>query len=553
MTANSNEAPTFGYIDHTVTEDTITVFWDQPEPRPADPVYIVMLDDVRIASTRHTHWMFDHLEADHPYQVRIELDDGDRGNSDGGSDSIPGIKGRRTADGATQPADHATSHATNHATGHTASHTAADIADTGIRPQSAASFAVETRTLPRKSVIDVTKPPYNAVGDGTTLNTAAIQHAIDDCGPDQAVLVPAGTFLTGALFLHDDMELRVAEGATLQGSADPKDYEPLIRSRFEGIERDCYASLLNIGTLDHTAGPNCHNIILRGGGTIYGGGSALAKAQTRAGRERLADYIERMKDRADEFERGTETIASRMRGRLVNVSNGENILMENLTLGYAAAWNIHFIYSKRIVTHRCHIDSMGVWNGDGWDPDSSEDCAIFDCDFTTGDDMVAIKSGKNPEGNVINRPTRNIRVFDCRADGGHGIAIGSEMSGGVEHVRIWDCDMGKSKQGLEIKASVKRGGYVRDVTLSNCIASRVLVHNEDSYNQDGEAAPTVPYYENIHFEHIRILGRHFRRTHWEPCPPIEINGFDDEGRTLRNITFDQVSVDGTYAPSSTAQ
>lgn len=69
-----------------------------------------------------------------------------------------------------------------------------------------------------------------------------------------------------------------------------------------------------------------------------------------------------------------------------------------------------------------------MWNGDGWDPNSSTNCTIFACEFCTGDDAVAIKSGKNPEGNIINRPTKHIRVFDCHSGFGHGICIGSEMS-----------------------------------------------------------------------------------------------------------------------------
>ena len=93
----------------------------------------------------------------------------------------------------------------------------------------------------------------------------------------------------------------------------------------------------------------------------------------------------------------------------------------------------------------------------------------------TGDDAVAIKSGKNPEGNEINRPCAHIRVFDCRSDCGHGICIGSEMSGGVEDVQIWDCDLANSLSGIEIKATPKRGGYVRGVTVRDCITPRVML------------------------------------------------------------------------------
>ena len=136
---------------------------------------------------------------------------------------------------------------------------------------------ITVHTFNRSVVIDITKAPYNAVGDGKTLNTKAIQSAIDDCPKDGCVMIPSGTFMTGALRLHSNMELYLAKGAILQGTANPEDYLPRIWSRFEGTEMECYSSLLNLGTLDHTAGPNCENVILRGKGTITSGGKLLAE------------------------------------------------------------------------------------------------------------------------------------------------------------------------------------------------------------------------------------------------------------------------------------
>ncbi|MBT1179577.1 hypothetical protein [Bifidobacterium vespertilionis] len=96
-------------------------------------------------------------------------------------------------------------------------------------------------------MIDVTAAPYHAIGDGRTLNTDAIQRALDDCGQDEAVLIPAGVFLTGALRMRSHSELVLAEDAILQGSADPRDYEPRVKARFEGLEMECYASLITVG------------------------------------------------------------------------------------------------------------------------------------------------------------------------------------------------------------------------------------------------------------------------------------------------------------------
>lgn len=109
--------------------------------------------------------------------------------------------------------------------------------------------------------LDVTKAPYNAVGNGKAMDTQAIQKAVDDCNMGDVVYLPAGIYRTGALRLHSNMELYLEEGATLQGTDNPEDYLPRIWSRFEGIEMACYSSLLNMGELDHKSGANCENIL----------------------------------------------------------------------------------------------------------------------------------------------------------------------------------------------------------------------------------------------------------------------------------------------------
>lgn len=108
---------------------------------------------------------------------------------------------------------------------------------------------ITVHTFNRSVVIDITKTPYNAVGNGKTLNTKAIQSAIDDCPKDGCVMIPSGTFMTGALRLHSDMNCIYAKGAVLQGTSNPEDYLPRISSRFEGTEMECYSSLLNLAYL----------------------------------------------------------------------------------------------------------------------------------------------------------------------------------------------------------------------------------------------------------------------------------------------------------------
>lgn len=396
-------------------------------------------------------------------------------------------------------------------------------------------------TLPKPvRRIDVTAAPYFAKGDGTTKNTTALQAALDACGAGECVYFPAGVYLTGALRLHSNMELYLDQGAVLKGSESPEDYLPRIPSRFEGVEMECYQSLLNMGELDHTAGANCHNVVIHGKGTIQGGGFKLASATIESERARLKAYLEANAELVATCE-NSDTIPGRVRGRLINMSNCENIRISGLTLADGASWNVHFIYSHNILTNHCTFRSTGIWNGDGWDPDSSENCTIFDCLFYTGDDSVAIKSGKNPEGNAIDRPSRHIRIFDCRCAFGHGLCMGSEMSGGIEDVKIWDCDLENSMVGIEIKGTSKRGGYVRDISVRDCVVPCLMAHAVP-YNNDGVPASEPPRFENLRYERVRVTGKSLVKE-WTACRPLEFIGFDEK-HPVENVLFKGVEITG---------
>lgn len=398
------------------------------------------------------------------------------------------------------------------------------------------------QTENERPVIDVTKAPYFAKGDGETMDRAAIQRAIDDCPAGGTVLLPEGIYRTGALTLKSDMELCLAEGAVLQGTDDPRDYEPRIMSRFEGTEGMAYQSLINIGVLNRAAGRPTKNVRIRGLGTIAGGGFSLMMNTIEREKALMAERNE-----ANTFgSYGVETentVPGRVRGRLINISCAENVRITGVTLRDGPAWNVHMIYSAHVTTDHITLISKHIWNGDGWDPDSSTDCALFASDFYTGDDAVAIKSGKNPEGNKIALPTERIRVFDCRVHYGHGFAIGSEMSGGVRDVKYWDCDLSGSFCGLEVKATRKRGGYVRDVSFRDCVAPRVQVHTVD-YNDDGEGAATLPVLSGFHFENITLTGlaKNEETEEFEECLPVLLAGFPEEGHHLTDITFKNITL-----------
>lgn len=392
------------------------------------------------------------------------------------------------------------------------------------------SVPVQIRTKKKRRRLDVTEAPYWAKGDGKTKNTRAIQKAIEDCGPEEEVYIPQGVFLTGALPLHSHMAVYLETGAVLQGTSDPEDYLPKRISRFEGIERECYQSLLNLGRLDHTGGCSQRDVLLYGKGAVLGGGKELAERIIETERKERQEKGKEPEEENSRYE-CADTIPGRARGRLIQLCNCENIRITGLTLGKSPSWNVHMIYSKRILTDQCRFYSEGIWNGDGWDPDSSSECCIFACRFRTGDDAIAVKSGKNPEGNRIARACRDISIFGCTVEEGHGFAVGSEISGGIHGVCIWDCDLRNARYGIEIKGTGKRGAYVKDIQVQNCRVSGLHVH-EVNYNDDGEAAPNPPVFSGFSFKNLVIAG--------DGEPTLELIGFPQKGYSLRNVCLEGI-------------
>ena len=477
-------------MNKLVFEDSIILYWDKEWELPDGIEYFIELDANLVGKTIKTHYSIENLQSDKEYKIAVYRTD---------------ENGNKTF-----------------------------------------LFNQEICTLNAKNKLDVTKPPYNAVGDGVTLNTKAIQQAVNDCTENDCVYIPEGTYLTGALTLHSDMELYIEQSATLQGSVEVEDYAPKVKTRFEGQEMECYRSLINMGNIDRNGGYNCQNVIVRGKGKIIGGGRPLALNILEVEKARLKEFMEANKEFVATCE-NVNTLPGRARGRLINMCNCNNVVLCGLEMGMGASWNIHFVYSKNIVTCGCKIFSHDgdehVWNGDGWDPDSSEDCTVFDTLFDTFDDGIAIKSGKNPEGNIINKPTKNIRIFDCR--GGHAVAIGSELSGGVENVYVWDCDYPDSFYGLSVKTAFPRGGYVKNVVMRNCKLTGLGIRTKYGTNLDGQGAGTLTKIENITMENISIYGeKHNRVIYPEDYKiPIYLDGFDGEGNEIKNVTIKNVKIE----------
>lgn len=471
-----------------VFDDEITVYWNRMDSCGENDAYIVYLNGEVVAEIQKTHFEFLNLKAETEYTVKVEFKKNDK------------------------------------------------ITFVGE----------ESYTTKKKSVrIDVTKAPYEAKGDGVTLNTEALQKAIDDCKEGDAVYFPEGVFLTGALNLHSNTEIIIEKNAVLKGVEHCEEYLPFINSRSEGLNMMCFRSLLNIGELDENAGYNCENVIIRGGGSIIGGGKPLHDEMLEYGYVVKKEYIDSLGEEIKTFERGAETIAGRLRGRLVNISNTQNVIFSNIHFAKGPYWNIHFIYSDTVITKSCKIESVRIHNGDGWNPDSSTNCVCFNTEFDCGDNCVAIKSGRNPDGNKINRPTENISVFDCRVISGGGFAIGSEMSGGVRDVTMWNIDCEHGMVGFQFKTTRKRGGYMKQVKVYDSIVPCFNIKTALTYNNDGESANTLCRVEDFLCENCVITGKRCDRINDEGAPQyketvvpaIAILGFNDRTDLIDNIVI----------------
>ena len=328
-----------------------------------------------------------------------------------------------------------------------------DYTITGLQPDTEyvievqsemAAESIKAKTRKLTKVLDVTE--FGAVDDGKTLNTEAIQLAIDACPENGIVKIPAGTFLSGAIFLKSDMTLMLDEGAVLLGSPHTKDY-PVKDYFFEGRSEKCYASLINGSNYD---GSRMKNIAIVGKGKIDANGSKLMK-------EELA-----------------ENLGSR--GRAICIFETDNLYLYGITVKQSPAWCVHSIYCDGVTMNQIHVRTKtdedgtryeGIYNGDGIDPDSCQNVYIIHSVVASQDDCIAVKSGRDEEGRRIGVPSENIRITNCRFLSGFGVAMGSEMSGGVRNVLVQDCEFIDTFSLASVKNRRGRGSVIENVVYED--------------------------------------------------------------------------------------
>lgn len=447
---------------------------------------------------------------------------------------------------------------------------------------------VEVKTKPEPTeIIDITQEPYNAKGDGLHTDTYAIQKAIDDCTDGGMVYVPKGFYYSGALFLKSNITFKV-DGVII-GSVRPNDY-PDIVTRWEGwrkiyqtvesgwenytdsvpacdTNRYANSSLINAGVyFEGEAGKsspyNVSNISVIGTGEINANGFTLA-------------YYEGPNTNETSIGTMSPTVKTLIddpttRGRTVTLHNAQNVYFEGITTSFSPGWCVHPIYCDSVTfdgmnvitkANNTHKDGAGksqsnqILNGDGIDPESCSRVNIIDVWFCTGDDNIAMKSGRNKEGNELDKPNSYIRVTDTVAqDCKGGYCIGSEMAAGAHDVMFQNISTKGylNLPGLWIKAPKARGGIIEDIIFRDCDingASRAvsfeLAYDDGNGFTNVNPASDIPYVRNILLDNVYGTNRnglYLAGDSARKITGIKLRGINLTGgkNTVKNCEYEEI-------------
>ena len=382
---------------------------------------------------------------------------------------------------------------------------------------------------------------FGAVEGGEADSSVAIRRAIvaaHESGGGR-VVVPEGTFFTGPVHLLSNVNLHLREGARLLFSTALEDYLPAVYSRWEGVE--CY----NLSPLVYAYGQR--NIALTGKGILDGQASDdnwwIYKGKTEHGwkpglplQKPARDRLFAMGEAGVPVEERQFGVEDYLRPSFVQFYKCENILIEGVTIERSPMWEIHPVLSRNITVRGVTVISHGP-NNDGCNPESCQDVLIENCLFDTGDDCIAIKSGRNNDGRRVNVPSQNIIIRHCRMKEGHGgVVLGSEISGGVRNVFVEDCEMDSPHldRALRIKTNSVRGGLIENIYVRNIRVGQVgdAVIKVNFLYEEGDVGDFMPVVRNIVVENLSSAkSKYALFIQGYPHSPV---------RDIQGLRFDQV-------------
>jgi polygalacturonase len=315
---------------------------------------------------------------------------------------------------------------------------------------------------------------YGAKGDSLTLNTKAIQAAIDACAAagGGVVTFDTGQYVSGSIFLKKNVTLQLDKGVTIVGSNKLADY-PDMPSRIAGIEMVWPAALINVIDQDKVA--------ITGEGVVDGRGKpfwdsywTMRKDYDKRGLRWIVDY-------------------DCKRPRTLLISNSTNITVKGITLKRAGFWTVQVLYSQFVTVKGIIIRNNEGGHGpstDGVDIDSSSDILVEDSDIDCNDDNFCMKAGRDADGLRVNRPCERVVIRNCIARAGGGLfTCGSETSGSIRNIWVENITAYGTKVGIRVKSAITRGGVVENVYVNNVEMKGVIVPIEVTTNWN----PTYSY------------------------------------------------------------
>ncbi|HEX4350942.1 MAG TPA: glycoside hydrolase family 28 protein [Verrucomicrobiae bacterium] len=372
---------------------------------------------------------------------------------------------------------------------------------------------------------------YGAVADGQTDCTVAIAKAIDACvaAGGGHVVVPAGEFFTGPIHLQNNVDLHLAESnSVLKFSTDPKAYLPAVFTRFEGTE--CYNLSPLVYALDRK------NIAVTGEGVLDGQADDTNWMAWKHDAQRAK--LVKMADANVPVEQRQFGEADHLRPSFIEFNRCANILIEGVRIRRSPMWEIHPLLCTNVTVRGVDIMSHGA-NNDGCDPESCRDVLIEKCLFDTGDDCIAIKSGRNNDGRRVGVPVVNLVIRNCTMRDGHaGTAIGSEISGSCSNVFVENCDMSSPNlvYVMRLKSNAVRGGVLQNIFMRNINVGLVKdsVLQIDFVYEEGAKGDFPPVARNIVMSNITVAQTP-RVLDVRSFPAAEISGVRIYDSTFKQI------------------
>lgn len=341
---------------------------------------------------------------------------------------------------------------------------------------------------------------YGAVADGTKLNSTAINAAITACSQAGGgkVIVPAGTFLTGAIKLKSNVNLYLSKGATLKFSINPADYLPVVLTRFEGVECYNYSPFIYAYQQE--------NIAITGSGTLDGNADIGPWLDWKYDGDGDRTSLFAMGQAGTAVSERIFGSGYKIRPVFIQPHSCKNILIDSISIKNSPMWEINPVLCENITVSHANISSHGV-NNDGCNPECCKDVWIHHCVFDTGDDCIAIKSGRNNDGRRVNVPSQNIVIQNCTMLDGHGgVVLGSEISGSVRNVFAENCTMSSPnlERALRVKTNSVRGGTIENIHLRNIQVGQVsLAYIEVNMNyEEGDVGSFTPVVRNFSIDNL---------------------------------------------------